>query len=320
MEHFNSGLLLSSTQAAELLGVHVSTVKRLTREDALPHATTTGGHRRIYLQAVLELARSRGIPTFLDPYAPFEGHVWSAVREAEEDGSLRRVVSLSLGWLLRGRGERVGDLFAMLGERSRVSLPALWDLGFAPLEDAVSEAVRRGSAPAGASHLLRQVLLESLFRIRMARGTRRPGRALDGDRPKAVVASLRGQLHEPRVLALRMVLEDRGVQVAYLGPDVPIEEVASARSAHGAEFLVLSMHRSAVPGPSVGEPVRWLADRYDPRDPWTLVVSTPDPGPAPLPPELPFRDVLHADSVRMFDQWVAGIHPAALPRARRASA
>ena len=53
--------LLSVSEAAERLGVHVSTVRRWTDDGTLPEVRTPGGHRRFPVEAVERLRRERTV-------------------------------------------------------------------------------------------------------------------------------------------------------------------------------------------------------------------------------------------------------------------
>ena len=153
-DRFNSELFLTTSQVAELLGVHPSTVKRWCNDEELHYEKTEGGHRRIHLKDALDLAREREIRTFLAPFSPYEGHVWSAVAEVVDGGSYERVHTLAMGWLRRGKTDRLGQLFLELGRHPDIPLPPFCDLGIGGFMRHVGEAwlmpgkdINRYSAP-----------------------------------------------------------------------------------------------------------------------------------------------------------------------------
>lgn len=302
MERFSSGLLLTSTQVADLLDVHVSTVKRWTNEGDLRSSTTAGGHRRIHLDDALKVARQRGIPTYLDPFAPFQGHVWRAVREAEDAGDFRRVQSLAMGWLMREYPQRVGDLFVELGNRGRIPFDRFFDRGIREFLARVSDAVKEGRLRAGGDRQVAQVLLEALFRIHLGVPlSSRPARPRSG--PRAVLGSLRGDTSDLGVMGTRVLLEREGFQVHYLGPDVPPEELTLAQRAQGADLVCIAC------GPqtdraAVEDSIRRLAASYDARAPFALVVSLPG---APLDlngTPNPFAALTLPDSSEALAAWI----------------
>ena len=98
---------LTSTEAAELLDVHPSTIKRWCNDGELDFEQTPGGHRRIRVDTAVDFARQRGIRTLLTPFHPFEPHVWTALRDVEEGGSYGALHSLALQLARRGEFNRL---------------------------------------------------------------------------------------------------------------------------------------------------------------------------------------------------------------------
>jgi len=294
MERFSSGLLLTSSQVADLLGMHVSSVKRWTNEGELAAATTRGGHRRIHLHDALASARSRGLATYLDPFAPFEGHVWRAIKDAEELGDFRRVLSLAMGWLLREYPQRVGDLFVELGNRGVVPFDRFLDRGLRPFLVRVAAAVGEGRLRPAGQRLVTQILLDALFRIRLSVPLTAGAVPVRGA-PVAVVGAMQGDLHDVGLMGMRVLLEREGWVVHHLGPNVPTPDFPAAQRAHGASLVCIACGQTSG-SEDVRRAIRTLASDYDPRAPYALLVSMAAPGAAIEGLPAPFTALAVSDS------------------------
>jgi MerR family transcriptional regulator, light-induced transcriptional regulator len=283
MERFNEGLLLTTTQVATLLSVHPSTVKRWSNEGEVEVDKTEGGHRRIHLQDALALARKRGIDTFLDPFTPYEGHVWTALDQVVATGSFARVHTLALGWLRRGHLDRLGRMFQALGRHPEVPFPAFCDHGVRGFMEEVGALWRSGSLRVGEEHMASERLVESLLALRTEPGA---SRAAAAPPPRAVVGAMEGDRHHLGALCVRLLLERRGWEVFYLGADVPVEDFAAIQRARQAELVCVSF---APPNTAADmmRCVRILTGFYDRSHPYALALggAVDDPptfdGPAP---------------------------------------
>ncbi len=270
MERSNSELVLTSSEAAELLGVHASTVKRWCNEGALAFHTTEGGHRRLPLRDVVQLARDREIQTILSPFHPYEPHVWVALRDVREEGSFKALHSLALGWVHRGHVGRVGRLYDALARVPEVGLCSFCDQGVRGLMKAVGNDWQAGQLRVGEEHLVSQALLETLVRIRTER---REVQILRDDAPDgapvAVVGTLEGNLHHMGSMCVRILLEAMGWKVHYLGPDVPLEDFAVVQRGRQANLLCISLTPPASAG-DIRRGVETLTRFYDASRPYAL--------------------------------------------------
>lgn len=271
-ERFNSDLYLTTSQVAELLNVHPSTVKRWCNEDELDFEKTAGGHRRIHLNDAMALARSKKIANPLDGFAPFEGHVWSAINGVLEDGSYTRVHSLSMGWLLRGKTEHIHRLFLQLGRHTKVSLDQYFDEGIAGFMRDIGEAWRAGQLRVGEEHLLSETLFEVLVQLRAELLQRRADPVPGVPRPVAVVGSMEGDRHSLGGYCTRLILETEGWEVVYLGADVPVEDFASVQKARSASLVGVSFAPPTTAA-DMRRCVRILSEFYDPDYPYSLVLG-----------------------------------------------
>ncbi len=268
MERFNSELTLTSSETADLLAVHPSTVKRWCNDGELPFDTTAGGHRRIHLDAVLTAARERSIETVLSPFHPYEPHVWTALQELRSSGSLGPLLQLTMGWVARGRIKRCGLLFDALAAEPSLPFSRFVDEAIGGLMERVGRAWEEGRMRVAEEHLVSQVMAEVLLRLV-------PRRTFEGGRPQrpvAVVGTMEGNQHHLGALAVRVLLERIGWDVCYLGPDVPIEDFAAIQRNREARLVCVSVPPPAAMG-DVARVVRVLDERYDASRPYALALG-----------------------------------------------
>ncbi len=270
MDTFGSDLTLTSTQAADLLEVHPSTVKRWCNDGELAFEKTSGGHRRIALQVAVAFAREQGIRTILSPFHPYEPHVWTALREAEENGSFERLHTLAMGWIHRGRLRRVARLFDALAQSRTIPLTRFCDEAVRGLMTDVGQAWHDGRLRAGEEHMVSQVMTEVLLRVR----ARDEQSGADQTPPvgRALVGCLEGNQHHLGSMAVRVVLERMGWEVLYLGPDVPLEDFGLIQRSREADLVCVSLPPAAAVG-DVTRLIGVLTGYYDSSRPYALALG-----------------------------------------------
>ena len=270
MERFNDDLTLTSSATAELLSVHPSTVKRWCNDGELAFDKTSGGHRRIHLGDAMDFARSRGIPTVLSPFHPYEAHVWTALRDVQENGDFHRLHALAMGWTTRGQIRRLALLFDALARVPSISLCQLCDEGIRGFMHHVGEAWAEGRLRVGEEHLVSQAMTEVLLKLRAdIREDAERNRTGNAPAPVAVVGTMEGNQHHLGSLCVRLMLERMGWEVYYLGPDVPVEDFAVIQRGREATLACISMPPMAAPG-DLARAVRILGEFYDPSHPYAL--------------------------------------------------
>jgi excisionase family DNA binding protein len=297
-------LLLTTSGVADLLGIHPSTVKRWSDDGTLATKRTGGGHRRFHLRQVLTTAREGGIPTYLDPFSPWEANVWLAVGAAAA-GDFRRLIGLALAWLSAGNTELLGRLFFEAGRRDDIPLSRFLDDGVRGFMSTVGEEWRNGRLQVGEEHLATQVILEALMRLRIhMESASVPSQGPVDPRPVAIVGAMEGDHHDLGAQAVRAVLELEGWKVYYLGPNVPVEEFAAVQRAQMASLVCISFS----PGntlPDLQRAVTVLGEFYRPTAPYALALggTMVDIVPEFIDSEV-FEDVSFSRSAADFQTWL----------------
>ena len=259
--------LLTSSQAAQLLEVHESSVKRWTNEGALKPARTPGGHRRIPLSELLAFARSQRSEAALLRLSPFEHEMGSAALAARERNDFDPLASLIVklvdtqppGYLVRA--------LRFLERALEVPLARAFDRG-------VGEALRRvggqweeGLRTVAHEHRFTQKIMDALYGLRGS----------DADEPKpgmplALVGCADDCYHEIGAMFARMALESAGWRVIYLGGNVPYGEFSGLQAETDARLVAISF----VPPTGNADALRGvgvLASHYRPEKPYWLALG-----------------------------------------------
>lgn len=291
MERFNPGLTLTTSEVADLLAVHASTVKRWCNDGEIVSEKTAGGHRRVHLEDALAFATDRGIPTVLSPFHPYEPHVWTALQEVRHQGSFRRLHGLAMGWVSRGQIRRLTALYDVVARDPSVPLCRFCDEGVRGLMAEVGQAWAEGRLRVAEEHMVSQAMTEVLLRLRAEHREARARNGWGDEAPVAVVGTMEGNQHHLGSLCVRLLLERLGWEVYYLGPDVPVEDFAVMQRGRDAALVCISLPPGAQAG-DVSRAVRLLGDLHDPARAYTLALGGAVPqGMDPAVLEGPFTDV-----------------------------
>ncbi|MCG8416792.1 MAG: helix-turn-helix domain-containing protein [Proteobacteria bacterium] len=221
---------LTPRQAADLLGVSESTVRRWCDRDLLPTTRTAGKHRRIERAALLQFARREGI-------AVASKSLMTAGRggrlAAPEDLSDRLFQELVVGDELVVRGLIV-DLAAESMEPSTVC-----DEVIAPAMHRIGDAWEIGQVGVYQEHAATQAILAGISDARLHIPSP------EATARVAVCASLTGDPYSLGPAMSALILQAEGYRPRLVGADTPIEELPRAVRDTAAAIVALSV--GAVP-------------------------------------------------------------------------
>ena len=262
--------LLSTTQAAELLGVHKSSVKRWCNVDALSCSVTPGGHRRIAFRALLEFARRRDLPCRLLDFDPFELRLWNSLEQARSQDRFQELIALVYEWLADERKYLLALLLEMLVEM-RFSLTSVFDRLLAPLMVQVGDAWNDCMIDLGDERCMTQIVRDSLVYLRF-RLLKKPDMLSNELQPTAIVGCAPDEAHDLGAVMIHTLLEDAAWKVIYLGANVPAEELAFQQVKHRASLVCVSLG-SRNQAPDVRRLLRMLSHRYQANYPYRLALG-----------------------------------------------
>jgi MerR family transcriptional regulator, light-induced transcriptional regulator len=205
--------------------------EELERLQLLARATRSGRH--IGQIATLDTARLRAVVES-DARAEGLGSPVSVLRPtapANAGPSARRLLADALTAVCAMDG---AALERVLG-RAALALPrsALLEGVVGPLLQRIGELWREGELRVAHEHLASAVVRNCLAQLMRAAGA--------GGGPVLVAATPAGQLHEFGALLAALEAEAAGFEIAYLGPNLPVEEIAAAAAALRARAVALSL-------------------------------------------------------------------------------
>lgn len=205
---------LSTSEVAETLGVSVSTVKRWVEEGILPAHKTAGGHRKLLVADVLELARRNNLPL------PSMGSSKRGKRVRELNS---RALSDTLHQSLTAGDSREVRRIIQGAYREGMSIEALADDIVAPSMHRIGSDWETGKIDILLEHRATQLCLDALHEVKVALENR-----ARRDRPLAVGGAIEGDFSELPSLLGQMVLLQAGWDAINLGPNTPISSFRRA--------------------------------------------------------------------------------------------
>jgi excisionase family DNA binding protein len=291
---------ISPRQAAELLGVHASSIKRWCNAGALECWHTPGGHRRIPVERVFEFAESESIDCSLLEFAPHTLEVWEGLDEARRDGAFDKLVDLAYTWLAEDHPDATYRLLRTLLDFD-FSLAQIFDRVIGPLMGRIGMAWEASRLAIGDEHRMTHTVTEMLIHLRYDLAMDEPAE----DAPVAIVGCTQAEYHELGALMVRILLEHAGWHVYYLSADVPTEEFAAQQVKHRASIVAISVMppRGA---PEASRLTRVLAQLYQKSTPYRLAIggSLVEEKRTTGPLAGPFLETVYFNKVSHFEAWM----------------
>jgi len=231
--------LLTTSQAATLLQVHESSVKRWSNQGDLTSQKTAGGHRRIGYEALFEFARSKGIPADILALSPHEEEIAAAMLAAREKNDFAGLQEVVLKFCDVQPSRDLGRLLLLAENGMQIPRSRLYDEAVGGALREVGRQWQTGSRTIALEHRFTQKIVDALYaRIQFQEALKYgPSPSSPG---KAIVSCAEGCFHEIGGLMSRIALQSLGFEVTYLGANTPFEEIAGIQDMERAQIVCLS--------------------------------------------------------------------------------
>jgi len=223
------------------MDTHESSIKRWCNAGDLACETTSGGHRRIRLDALARFADAHGM---MVDFLAFEEDKEPAVagllqlRRGRVSAELQETVK---AWLLDAQSYRMSALMR-LARSFGVDLPLLYDRLIGGVMRDVGDSWAAGAFQVGEEHRISEAVLDVLYGQQAA-----VERGLPAGAPGAVLGAMREEEHVTGAMMVRTLLTEAGWKVAYLGRNVPEEDFVLFQRKVEAPLVCLSATISRAP-------------------------------------------------------------------------
>ena len=206
---------LSTIEAAEALGVSISTIKRWVDSGVLPAHKTAGGHRKLLQAEVLALARQGNLPRgdlsrLTMPAAPDAAIELDAVRRGCLDAILEGDAKATRGILQRAY-------------QDGVAIEMLADQVVSPVMAEIGHEWETQEIDVWNEHRATQTCAQALYEMKSSLEVR-----AERNRPVALGAAPEGDPYLLSTLLAQMVLLDAGWHAINLGPNTPFASLLKA--------------------------------------------------------------------------------------------
>jgi len=214
-------IYFNSIEAANVLNVNVSTIKRWTQEGKLKCVKTAGGHRKFTMQHLAEFLESNKTKISKANLYPVENeddlNISSHVLKRDYEFLIQHTLEQALQ-CNRDNVQRVLNGFYM----GQIPLYEIYDKLVTPVMHRVGELWESGSIGVAEEHFSTQTIRDCL--IRLQGSLHLPS----GNNGSAFCLIMSSELHDIALKMVDHVLELRGVKVYYSGqmtPSIKIEQV-----------------------------------------------------------------------------------------------
>jgi excisionase family DNA binding protein len=206
---------VSTAQVAAALGIGVSTVKRWVEDGILPATKTTGGHRKLLMVDVLEVARRSNLP--VRDLISLTSNVTNRTSRSASGQSkdLYRV-------LVSGDASKVRTIIHG-AYRNGARIETIADQLIAPAMHRVGDDWKAGRIDVMHEHRGSEICAAALIELKQELENRAPRK-----RPLAVGGAAEGDLSVLPTLLAQMVLIDAGWDAVNLGPNTPLNSLCQA--------------------------------------------------------------------------------------------
>jgi MerR family transcriptional regulator, light-induced transcriptional regulator len=230
---------ISTREAAALLSVTETTVKRWTDSGRLKCMKTLGGHRKYLLEDIEDFAKENGIPVS-GVSSPLSKSQLDKVGYALYTKNWNQITEVVIEEALQGDADGLFDLFIYLS-KNRIRFGSLIDEIVQPALEKVGYMWGKKQINIEDEHLASGAVKTSLARLIVYLPRQR------GKNIKVLCACSEGEHHDIGIRSLAYELELNGYTIHYLGADTPFSSIQEAVKKEKPSYIFISSTAPVLP-------------------------------------------------------------------------
>ncbi|UCH09848.1 MAG: cobalamin-dependent protein [Fidelibacterota bacterium] len=209
---------ISSPEAARILGVNVSSIKRWTDCGELACIRTAGGHRKFLLKHLVEFAHDHQKVAQQANLLPLDTPGDREISYYTQKGDYSFLVPWVQARALEGEYGQVQCVLLSL-YLTQHELHEIYDLLITPVLHSIGELWAEGTITIVEEHLVSQRLKDGLIRLQEI--VHLPERT----NQRALCLNLSEELHDIPLKMVQHLLEEKGYQVYFSGQKTPVNQI-----------------------------------------------------------------------------------------------
>ncbi len=214
----NSANYLNSVETANLLGVNVSTIKRWTDDGRLKCQKTAGGHRKFSMVHISDFIEKNFNKQIASNLYPVESERDIEVQFRIIKGDFEFLVTYLTQQALRGNRSRIENVLKGLYLAGH-PLFKIYDAVTTPLLQNIGTEWLEGRITVFEEHIVSQSIKDSMERLQGI--VNKPAFSLG----PVFLFTPEKELHDIGLKMADHILEHRGFNIVYSGPNTPLEEI-----------------------------------------------------------------------------------------------
>lgn len=227
------GRYLNSVEAANLLGVNVSTIKRWTDSGKLNCLQTPGGHRKFLMRHINEFLHDKSDKAQKITIVPYDTSECRRINHLIQKHQISELCPILLSAALKSDRKIVNMIVTGLA-LAQYPVYKLFDELIVPVLRQIGALWEQGSLTVAEEHIASDIIRDSILMVREI--------IIKTDKPsqKVFCFALDDDQHDIPLKMSQVLLEQKGYEVFYSGQRTPADSLEKLMAEHKPARIYLS--------------------------------------------------------------------------------